>query len=135
MTTRVLNKQLHLQQWAEDWKQQMNSGLSMRAWCQIQNISYNTFRSHVNAVRNSFLENTSGTQSPAIQETAETDMTSSGVPKLDIAQVHLEPETTIRQSTQPDIHIELRNMVIDINNTADLDHLGYILGALLNVKF
>ena len=135
MTSRNLTKQLHLKQWAEDWKQQMNSGLSIKAWCQVQNISYNTFRSHISAVRSSYLENTFSAQASTVEEAPNGNLCISEVPKLDIAQVHLETKNSELAARQIDIHVEFKNVVLDISNSADLEHIGYVLGALLNVKF
>lgn len=131
----TVNKQLHLRQWTEEWQRQMESGLSMKAWCETEHISYNTFRAHIKEVRDSFVAREAEKQSEIQPIPVETAMAEPAIPKLDIAQVHLEPAKPEIAQNQADIHIEFKNVVLDISNSADLEHIGYVLGAFLNVKF
>ena len=132
MTIQEAKHKAHVQQWANQWREQVSSGQDCKTWCEQHNISYSTFRCHIKAVRESVLEDPK--VDAALSATPLTPCETTVIPKIELSQVHLDsgrPQGSFRQS---DIHIELRGMAIDINNSADREHMTYILGVLLNVK-
>ena len=130
-----VEQKVNIAQWMEEWKQQQASGLSRHKWCDLHNIPYSTFRYHIAAIKSAVFENTDfEDQLDEIQPTAEELLP---LPNINLTQVHLESNKSecINEScNSPDIRINIREISVDINNTADREHMAYVLGVLLNVK-
>lgn len=138
MTIREANHRANIQRWANEWRQQESSGLHRQDWCKLHNISYNTFRSHVREIKKYILENSVVEKTlEVLPDVPQPEISSN---KLEFAQILVKPVeiegpapvTTV--ATKADIHLEIRGIKIDISNTADEAHMGYILGAILNVR-
>lgn len=131
MTTHEIKHKINIERWADQLQQQQESGMTAGKWCEDNNIPISTFTSHNRAVRREALK-----QSGLSTQTDPMCFSENVTPRINLAQIHLdspntESSTSFRTS---DIHIEFRGISIDINNTADREHMAYILGVLLNVK-
>lgn len=56
---RTITKRIRHQEWAEQIRDQMNSGLTVRAWCRENGVSRGTFKYRLSTVRKESLEATS----------------------------------------------------------------------------
>lgn len=128
MTTLEIKHKLYVEEWAKQLRDQQESGMNVKDWCNANNIPLSTFSSHNRAVRQAFMENND------VEGMFKTrDVQPVQPAQLTLTQVHLESDGSADRQA-PDIHIEIRGISVDINNSADLEHVGYIMGVIMNVK-
>ena len=128
MTTHEIKHKLYVEEWAKQLRAQQESGLNVQDWCRANNIPLSTFSSHNRAVRQAFMESN---DVEGMFKTREVQPVQPS--QLTLTQVHLESSGHADRPLA-DIHIEIRGICVDINNSADLEHVGYIMGVIMNVK-
>lgn len=118
---KTLAREMRLIKWATDLQEAEASGLSHKQWCQLNNISYSTFKYRVNMVN---LE---------LKQRKETSDTVALVPQFAEvpASSYHEPKA-VEVSDDNLIYVELNNAKIKFPVSSTLEQMKVVLEVLTN---
>ena len=125
-----INKKMNLHQWAIDFKNQRESGLSLRAWARINNIPENTLRYRFKqveiAMEKKLEENHNNTSIMA--------NTPANVVCSDAEPVFTKVNLTAPAHISSGISIQFKETTIDIAPDVPYEHVRMVLEALVYAK-
>lgn len=125
-----INKKMNLHQWAIDFKNQRESGLSLRAWARINNIPENTLRYRFKqveiAMEKKLEENHNNTSIVA--------NTPANVVCSDAEPVFAKVNLTAPAHISSGISIQFKETTIDIAPDVPCEHVRMVLEALVYAK-
>lgn len=125
-----INKEMNLHQWAIDFKNQKESGLSLRAWAKINNIPENTLRYRFKQVQNA-MEKQLGKNQNKTSLVANTPAT---VACSDAEPVFAKVNLTAPSHMSSGICIQINGTTIDIAPDVPCEHVRMVLEALVYAK-
>ena len=125
-----INKKMNLHQWAIDFKNQKERGLSLCAWARINNIPENTLRYRFKQVQLAMEKQLEEKQINAsiVQNTSATVVCSDEEPVF--AKVNLTAPAHISSG----INIKFKETAIDIAPDVPYEHVRMVLEALVYAK-
>ena len=120
-----VNKELRLQEWANDLKEARESGLGQKTWCKLHNIKYSTFRYRVKVINDELKKR----QSMAAKEAA--------LPAVQFAEVPAElmnmDSVDSHTTCSSEIKLETAHAKLSIPSNIPQEQLRTILEVALNV--
>lgn len=132
MNALEIKHQIFVKQWAAELEEFKNSGMSVKDWCQANNIPQSTFSMHRRAVRDAActaIEKTTGNNiSELISQNDLKHLSSTEPTAINFAQVHL------KSSSSNIMHIQIRNASIDIGPCISADQLRIMLEVILHAQ-
>lgn len=124
MNTKQQLHQLKLQQWAEQFREQASSGLTVKAWCERNNISIHTYNYWKHLLKQEYLES-------AISENHDIVPLNMTLPVSSVSpRQSLLPLSNSLPDSSNSISISTNDIVIQIGAAISEEHLLRILKAV-----
>ena len=135
MNALEIRHQLYVNEWANEVRAFQESGMMLKDWCRENNIAVSTFSMHRRAVRQAAcksVEEATGEALPQLLRSTAIAEAPCGAPTINLAQVHLKPDTGTPGANG--LHIQYRDAQIDIGVQASVEQLRVLFEVMFRAE-